>query len=109
MKEEMSDKMKERIAKWLESLKEEEKVQAELLDAYFFSRRNLPEEDPGLGRAVEDFKTSDEIIDDLTPMMYVNKNVVAGWMTAHDYHITTVADGSPRWAIWRFMEVPAMT
>lgn len=109
MKEEMSDKMRERIAKWLDSLKEDEKVQAELLDAYFTFRRNLPEEDPGLGRAVEDFKTSDEIIDDLTPMMYVNKNVVAGWMTAHDYHITTVADGSPRWAIWRFMEVPEMT
>lgn len=109
MNGEMSDKMKERIGKWLDSLKEDEKVQAELLDAYFTFRRNLPEEDPGLGRAVEDFKTSDEIIDDLMPMMYVSKNVVAGWLAAHDYHITTVADGSPRWAIWRFMESPAVT
>lgn len=105
----IDDKMKERIAKWLDSLDEEEKCQAELLDSYFYFRRNLPDEDPGLGKATEDFKTTDEIIDDLTPMMFVSKNVVTGWMRAHDYHFTTAADGTPRWAIWRFMTMNALT
>lgn len=106
---EMSDKMKERISKWLDGLDEEERCQAELLDSYFYSRRNLPEELPGLGKAVEDYKTTDEIIDDLLPMMYVKKDVVTGWMRAHDYHFTTVADGTPRWAVWRFMSMDVLT
>ena len=106
---ELSDQMKERISKWLESLDEEEQYQAELLDSYFYSRRNLPEEVPGLGKAVEDHKTTDEIIDDLMPMMSVNKDVVTGWMRAHDYHFTTAADGTPRWAVWRFMSMDALT
>ena len=38
---EMSDKMKERVQKWLESLDEEEKNQVELLDAYFTFRTNM--------------------------------------------------------------------
>ena len=102
---ELSDQMKERISKWLESLDEEEKFQAEVLEGYFTFRRNLPEEDPGFGKPVEEFKTTDEIIDDLMPMMYVSKGVVTGWLRCHDYHVTTIADGTLKWAIWRFMDV----
>ena len=100
---EMNDKMAERISKWLDQLDEEAKCQAELLDSYFTFRRNLPEEDKGLGRAVEEPKTTEDIIDDLTPMMNMSKDVVVGWLRAHDYHITTVADGTPKWAIWRYI------
>ena len=100
---EMNDKMAERISKWLDQLDEEDKCQAELLDSYFTFRRNLPEEDKGFGRAVEEPKTTEDIIDDLTPMMNMSKDVVVGWLRAHDYHITTAADGSPRWAIWRYI------
>lgn len=103
MNEEMKDKMAERIGKWLDQLDEEEKSQAELLDSYFTFRRNLPEDDSALGKTIEEHKTSDEIIDDLMPMMYVKKELVVGWMRAHDYHITTVADGTPKWAIWRYL------
>lgn len=52
----MSDKMKERIAKWLESLEEEERNQAELLDSYFLYRTNMPGEDPGFGKAAAEPK-----------------------------------------------------
>ena len=106
---EMSDNIRERVEKWLSQLDETEQAQAELLDSYFTFRRNLPEEDPGMGRAVEEFKTTDDIIDDLTPMMTVFKDVVVGWMLAHDYHITTMADGTPRWAIWRFTDVTVLS
>ena len=106
---EMNDKMKERVEKWLDGLEEEERCQAELLDAYFTFRTNMPGDDPGFGPAVEEPKTTEEIIDDLMPMMYMNKTVVAGYMRVHDYGFTTVADGSVRWAIWRYMDVTVLT
>ena len=105
----LSDKMKERVKKWLESLDEEERNQVEVLDAYFTFRTNMPGEDPGFGKAVEEPKTTDEIMDDLMPMMYMKKDVVAGYMRTHDYGFTTVADGSVRWAIWRFVDVTVLT
>ena len=71
----MSDKMKERVQKWLESLDEEEKNQVELLDAYFTFRTNMPGEDPGFGKASEEPKTTEEIMDDLTPMMTMSSSV----------------------------------
>lgn len=106
---EMSDKMKERIAKWLEQLDEEEKFQVELLDAYFTFRTNMPGDDPGFGKASEEPKTTEEIMDDLMPMMYISKSVVTGYMRAHEYGFTTVGDGSVRWAIWRYMDVTVLT
>lgn len=105
----MSDKMKERISKWLESLDEEERCQAELLDAYFTFRTNMPDEDPGFGKPVEEPKTTEDIMDDLQPMMPMSMDVVAGYMRAHDYGFTTLADGSVRWAIWRFVVVKVLT
>lgn len=105
----MSDKMKERIAKWLESLDEEEKCQVEVLDAYFTFRTNMPEDDPGFGKASEEPKTTEEIMDDLMPMISMSKDVVTGYMRTHEYGFTTVADGSVRWAIWRYMDVTVLT
>ena len=96
----LDDKMKERINKWLESLNEEERDQTEVLDAYFTFRTNLPAEDEALGKAFEDHKTTDDIVDELTPMMTVSKTVVVGYLRAHDYHMTTIADGTVKWAIW---------
>lgn len=99
-----SDKMKERVAKWLESLDEEERSQAEVLDAYFTFRRNLPGEEPGMGKPIEEPKTTDEIIDDLMPMMTVGKQVVVAYMRVHGYGMTTVQDGTVKWAVWRFVD-----
>lgn len=105
----MKELLKERIKKWLESLDEEERCQAEVLDAYFTFRRNLPEEDPGFGKAIEEHKTTDEIIDDLAPMMCMSKSVVVDYMRNHDYHITTIGDGTVKWAIWRFPDKSMLT
>lgn len=99
----IDDMMKERINKWLESLNERERSQVEVLDAYFTFRRNMPEKDNELGKAVEDHKSTDEIIDDLASMMLVEQGVVVSWMRNHDYHITTIGDGTVKWAIWRFV------
>ena len=105
----MNDKMKERIAKWLESLDEEEKIQVEVLDGYFTFRTNMPGDDPSFGKAVEEPKTTVEIMDDLAPMMFVEKTIVAGYMRTHGYSVTTMADGSVRWAIWRYVDFAHLT
>lgn len=105
----LSDKMKERISKWLDSLDEEEKNQVEVLDAYFTFRRNMPENDPGFGKIISEPKTTDEIIDDLMPMMPISQKVVAGYMRSHEFGLTTIGDGSVKWAIWRFVDVTVLT
>ena len=109
MKEELDDKMKKRISKWLDGLDEEEKNRVEVLDAYFTFRTNMPGEDPGFGKAVAEPKTTDEIIDDLMPMMPISQKVVTGYMRSHEYGYTTVGDGSVKWAIWRYMDVTVLT
>ena len=105
----MSDKMKERVNKWLEQLDEEERAQADVLDAYFTFRTNMPGDDPGFGKAIEEPKTTEEIVDDLSPMMPMNKDIVVSYMRNHEYGFTTVGDGSVRWAIWRFLDVTVLT
>ena len=105
----MKEEMQDRIKKWLDTLNENERCQAEILDSYFTFRRNLPDADPVLGRAIEDHKTTVEIIDDLEPMMDMSKSVVTAWLRSHDYHITTIGDGSPKWAIWRFIDTTLVT
>ena len=105
----MSDKMKERVKKWLESLDEAERAQAEVLDAYFTFRTNMPGDDPGFGKAIEEPKTTEEIMDDLQPMMSLDMDIVASYMRNHEYGFTTVGDGSVRWPIWRFMDVSVQT
>ena len=101
---EMDEKMKERVAKWLESLEEDERAQAELLDAYFTFRCNLPGVDPGFGKPFEEPKTTQDIIDELRPMMLLKERVVVHYLRIHDYGMTTVADGTVKWAIWRFVD-----
>lgn len=106
---ELDDKIKERISKWLESLNETEKSQVEVLDAYFTFRTNLPGEDPGMGKPIEEPKTTDEIIDDLTPIMPLSSKVVVGYMRSHGFGLTTIADGSVKWAVWRFIDITVLT
>ena len=100
MKQELEDSVK----KWLEQLDEGERSQVEVLDAYFTFRRNLPGEEPGMGRPIEEPKTTEDIIDDLQPMMSLSKTLVVAYMRSHGYGMTTIGDGSVKWAIWRFVD-----
>lgn len=99
----VDERIKQLAEKWLESLEEEERAQVEVLDAYFTFRRNLPEDDPGFGKAIEEPKTTQDIIDELSTMMRLTEKVVVAYMHIHAYGMTTVADGTVKWAIWRFM------
>lgn len=106
---EVDERIKKLVAKWLEQLDEQEKAQVELLDAYFTYRRNLPEDDPGFGKATKEPKTTEEIVDDLAPMMYLSSKIVVNYLRIHAYGFTTLQDGSVKWAIWRYMGMTAVT
>ncbi len=82
---ELDNRIRRIVEEWLESLEESERVQAELLDAYFMFRRNLPDDDPGFGKAVEDPKTTQDIIDELQPMMGLSEKIVVDYMRVHGY------------------------
>ena len=106
---EMKDRIKKLVDKWLASLDETERAQAELLDAYFTFRCNLPDEDPGFGKAIAEPKTTQDIMDELQPMMSLSESVVVDYMRVHAFGFTTLPDGSVCWAVWRFVGVDAMT
>lgn len=70
----------------------------EVLDAYFQFRRNLPEDG-----AIQDYKTSEDIQDDLLPMLDLSKERIVEYLTDNSYNMVTDADGSVKWAIWRII------
>lgn len=67
-----------------------------LLDNYFATRDNLA----GAG-FIEDYKTTQEIQDNLEPMYHVTRGEIVSWLVAHGYGMITDPDGIVRWAIWR--------
>ena len=75
-----------------------------VLEAYFQSRDSFP----GTGLMgedlVDDSKTTDEIVEEVSTMMDIDKEIVAIWMRYHGFHIKTMEDGTVKWAIWRDMK-----
>lgn len=71
-------------------------IEQQLLDSYFNFRRNLPE-----AGFIQENKTTEEIMDDLVPMLRLDADTVVKYMVEHEYNFTTETDGSVRWAIWR--------
>lgn len=74
----------------------EDEIRREVLDAYFLTRHNLPVEG-----AVQTNRSTEEIMDDVVDMVYLTKKDVVDYMIEHDFHPTTDADGTVKWAIWR--------
>ena len=75
-----------------------EQAAEQLLETYMQFRDNLPHDG-----YVEEHKTTLEIQDDLAPMLYVSEEKIVKFMLSHDYNMTTEADGTVRWAIWRML------
>ena len=67
-----------------------------LLDSYFGCRSPHPEQG-----YTQQNRTTLDITDDLMPMKRVDGEEVNKYMMEHGYDMTTEADGSVSWAIWR--------
>lgn len=73
-----------------------------VLDAYFQFRSNVPEF--GGKQLVEDNKSTQDIIDELVPMMTISEEDVLEYLHTHEYQITSLEDGSVKWQIWRIWD-----
>ena len=67
-----------------------------LLDNYFATRDNH-----ACAGFIEDYKTTQDIQDELEPMFHVLRAEIVGWLVKHGYGMMTDPDGTVKWAIWR--------
>lgn len=81
---------------------EKKELIRKVLDAYFQFRSNEPEF--GGKQLVEDNKSTQEIIDDLMPMITLGEDDVANYLYDSGYHITSLEDGTVKWLIWRIWD-----
>lgn len=76
----------------------------EIMDEYMVSRENLPVKSLTGEELVADPKSTEEIQDDLLPMVELSDNDIIIYMKMHGFHLTTLDDGTVKWAIWRDMK-----
>jgi len=74
----------------------------QLLDAYFENR--LPVKMKGFD-FVRMTMTTEDIIDQLSPMMDVGKRDLMDYMSNHGYQIRQQIDGLPRWVLYSKIEI----
>lgn len=95
-----------RYEKWVAELTEDERDQITILDAYFATRSNKPGESEITGRHLApEYKTTQDIIDELIPMMTVSPSIVSKYLLLKDYMMATYDDGTLKWAIWRDIDL----
>ena len=71
-------------------------ARTQLMNTYLQFRSNLPA--PG---HIQENKTTQEIQDELRPMLFVSEEHIVVHMLEHDYSMMTEPDGTVKWAIWR--------
>ena len=74
----------------------------QLLDAYFENRLPVEMKDFGFVRQT---KTTEDIIDQLSPMMDVGKRDLMDYMSHHGYQIRQQVDGLPRWVLYTNIKI----
>lgn len=74
-----------------------------LLDNYFASRSPEPKMGITGDSYTPEYKTTEDIYEDLEPINPVPTRLIVIYLRNHDYRLKTVADGTLRWEIWRDM------
>lgn len=74
----------------------------QLLDAYFENRLPVEMKDFGFVRQT---MTTEDIIDQLSPMMDVAKRDLMDYMSNHGYQIHQQVDGLPRWVLYTNIKI----
>lgn len=75
----------------------------EMLDAYCASRSLYPGKSELGEPLAPDSKTTEEISDELSSIMPVPLQDIVVYLRDHGYRLTTAADGTLRWQMWRDM------
>ena len=74
-----------------------------LLDNYFASRSPEPKKGITGDSYTPEYKTTEDIYEDLEPINPVPTRLIVVYLRSHGYRLKTVADGTLRWEIWRDM------
>ena len=74
-----------------------------LLDNYFASRSPEPKMGITGDSYTPEYKTTEDIYEDLEPINPVSTRLIVIYLRNHGYRLKTVADGTLRWEIWRDM------
>ena len=74
-----------------------------LLDNYFASRSPEPKMGITGDSYTPEYKTTEDIYEDLEPINPVSTRLIVLYLRNHGYRLKTVADGTLRWEIWRDM------
>lgn len=90
----------DKLNQFLSELKGDDKNQVELLDAYFASRSPKPEKG-----YIQENRTTQDIIDDMNPMMPLSMQLVVKYMFAHGYSPVPTGGGTVTWAIWHSLDI----
>lgn len=76
----------------------------DVLGAYFESRHPV-NDDIVLGEGyVAEYKTTEEIADELRSIMPIHPMEIVMYMRSEGYELVTVEDGTLRWELWRSTE-----
>lgn len=95
-----------RYEKWFADLSDDERDQITILDAYFATRSNVPGESEATGRHLApEYKTTQDIIDELMPMMPISQQILSKYLLMKDYTMATYDDGTIKWAILRDVDM----
>lgn len=73
------------------------------LDNYFASRSPEPKKGITGDSYTPEYKTTEDIYDDLALINPVPTHMIVIYLRNHGYRLKTVADGTLRWEIWRDM------
>lgn len=95
-----------RYDNWFADLSDDERDQVTILDAYFATRSNVPGASEATGRHLApEYKTTQDITDELMPMMSVSPHIVSKYLLLKGYTMATYDDGTIKWAIWRDVDM----
>ena len=74
-----------------------DQMKTEVLDTYFHNKTNLPKAE---GETMSAHRTTQEIKDELAPMVELSDTEIIEYMRQKDYHFVNDDDGIVKWAIW---------
>lgn len=87
---------------WYDSLDDQHKQYANILNAYF--QYKTGDENFGGKHRTSDFKSTQEIADDLYDMIILDREDILEYMFYRDFELVTLPDGTVKWKIYRIQE-----
>lgn len=87
---------------YCKNLSDNDKNRWAILECYFKFRQNIPEF--GGQKLISNNKTTEKIIDDLSPMCQLDTDFVVAFMMQNNFGLENMPDGTISWQIWEIVD-----